>query len=200
MNALSTELWRKILPRIPALGHECSINWTMKQKDAWHPRPLWWMLSHTDTMKKKSAWFPRSLWWMLSPLILWRKSQRGFLVLCDEWSINRTMKQPVHSTSLPYPHFLLYTCSAYSPALLWLQYSLFSSSSSQEVDQRAILSSGIAWAGVTNPWGLPNFPSQDKWLSKTFSPSTWQCFDVAMGPGCGFCEKTQSLNWYTFKN
>ena len=155
-NALSTDLWSTSKPR--SLSCECSINWTMKQKYASHPRSVTNAPS-TELWSKSTPHILAPLWWMLYQLNYKAKVSVFFLNLCDECFINWSIKQTVHSTSLPCANFLFYKRPAYRSALLWLTYSFVSPSTSQDADQRAYLSLGIAWAGVTNPWGLSNFPS-----------------------------------------
>ena len=180
MNVLSTELWSKSKPHIfatlwwmlyqlnykatvrltsSALCQECSINWTIKQQYASHPRLSVKNALSTELWSKSTPHILAPLWWMLYQLNYKAKVSVFFLNLCDECFINWSIKQTVHSTSLPCANFLFYKRPAYRSALLWLTYSFVSPSTSQDADQRAYLSLGIAWAGVTNPWGLSNFPS-----------------------------------------
>ena len=138
---------------------ECSINWTIKQQYASHPRLSVKNALSTELWSKSTPHILAPLWWMLYQLNYKAKVSVFFLNLCDECFINWSIKQTVHSTSLPCANFLFYKRPAYRSALLWLTYSFVSPSTSQDADQRAYLSLGIAWAGVTNPWGLSNFPS-----------------------------------------
>ena len=188
MNALSSELWSKSTSHILALCHECSINWTMKQKYVSHPHSPSWMFYELNYEAKTYLASLLSVMNVLSTE-LWNKSTSHILALHFECSINLTMKQK-HISHLRSPSWILYQLNyegnstldiaALSPFFTLHTPSLsacstmvvvfiFSPSSPQEVDQCAILTLGRAWAGVTNPWGFLNFPTHDKPI-KNFSP------------------------------
>ena len=188
MNALSAEFWSKNTSHILGLRHERSINWTMKQKHISHRRSPSGMLYQLNYDAKVRLTPSLSVMNALSTE-LWSKNTSHILALCFECSINWTMKQKY--VSHPHsPSWMLYQVNyegncTFDIAALALFFTLhtpsvsacstmvvifiFSPSSSQEVDQRTILTLGIAWAGVTNPWGLLNFPTHNKPI-KNFSP------------------------------
>ena len=92
MNALSTELWSKNTSHILALRHECSMNWTMKQKYTSHPSSPSWILYQLNYEAKTHLTSSLSVRNALSTE-LWCKSTSHTLALRHECSINWTMKQ-----------------------------------------------------------------------------------------------------------